>query len=136
MFFLWYFCDVYGTLASCLNYFDKTELRMIANQTGDVVLKLPSSTVSIANKRDLKRKNTTSQNADPYLSLETIQKILNKFLVEKNIQRETLAKLVEITIDELNLILIGQASLELIIKVNLPLIKLYCESGFIHGKCI
>lgn len=63
-----------------------------------------------------------------YLSIETIQKILTRFLVEKNMPKEELAKKIFVTIEELERLLCGKNVSELIPKVNLPLIKFYCET--------
>lgn len=73
-----------------------------------------------------------------YLRIETIIKMLNKFLVEKRIPKEMLARSLEIGEEELGTILNKQASISLMQKVNLPLIKLFCATRFdnppIHNR--
>ena len=78
-------------------------------------------------KANLKRKHP--KKISPYLSIETIQKILHRFLIEKKISKEELAKALKITINNLESLFCKQ-SLYLIPKVNLPLIRLYCETKF------
>lgn len=74
------------------------------------------------------KKITSSQNNNPYLSSETIQKILNELLTQKNISKESIAKTLSVTLSELETILSNnQLPLELISKINLPLVMLYCE---------
>jgi hypothetical protein len=76
---------------------------------------------------------TSFRNSDRenYLSAKTIQKMIYRLLTEKKISRKKLADLLEITVKKLEMLLFGEeVSLELIPKINLPLIKLYCETNF------
>lgn len=72
-------------------------------------------------------KLTAAKSTHSYLSIEVIQKMLNKFLTEKNISKEKLAEALGISIKELD-DLRGNQNTSLISKINLPLIELYCET--------
>ncbi len=102
---------------------------MTTNQINEDISKLSANTNFFTSKSILHKKNT-SQNTAVYLNLKTIQEILHKFLIEKNMSKENLAEILGLKINELEMIINNQASSELIIKVNLPLIKLFCETGF------
>jgi hypothetical protein len=86
-----------------------------------------NSTISISKKPNLEQKY--AQNVSPYLHIEIIQKIINKFLIEKKMSKEELAMALEVSIDKLEGLL-NNTYLSLIPKINLPLIKLYCETKF------
>ncbi len=73
-------------------------------------------------------KTITQENDVTYLSIETIQEIFNKFLVEKNMTKEKLAQEIAITVEELEQLLCNENTSLLTHKVNLPLIKFYCET--------
>ena len=65
------------------------------------------------------------------LKIEVIKKMLSKFLLEKNMEKEELAKILNITAKELEKLLLHEkVGVGLINKVNLPLIKLYCKTKF------
>ncbi len=81
----------------------------------------------INKKPNLEQKD--AQNIDAYLNVETIQKILNKFLIEKKMSKEKLAESLEISTNELETFL-SNKNISLIPKINLPLVKLYCETKF------
>ena len=66
-----------------------------------------------------------------YLNIETIRKMINRFLVENKMSKESLAAALEIRAVDLDqLIFQEELPPRLIPKVNLPLIKLYCETKF------
>ena len=66
-----------------------------------------------------------------YLKKEVIYKIINKFLIEKNIPKKNLAAALAISPKTLERFLSQQkVSFSLIAKVNLPLIKLFCKTKF------
>ena len=70
------------------------------------------------------------QDTNTYLNINIIQKMLNKFLTEKNIPKEKLAEALGVSIKELE-DLWGNQNTSLIPKINLPLIKLYCETKWL-----
>ena len=69
-----------------------------------------------------------------YLEIKTIQKMLNRFLLEKRMSQEALAHKLDTTTQELGQLLLSKETCAisvlrtLIAKINLPLIKLYCET--------
>jgi hypothetical protein len=79
-------------------------------------------------KTNLKKRKHPKKNS-PYLSIEAIQKILYRFLIEKKTPKEELAKALKITAGNLENLFCKQSAY-LIPKVNLPLIRLYCETKF------
>ena len=68
------------------------------------------------------------ENNDAHLNIERIQKMLHKFLIEKNMTKEELAQKIEISVEELEQLLCNKNTSLLIPKVNLPLAKLYCRT--------
>ena len=85
-------------------------------------------------KDNLKKHNENSRKNKSerrYLEIEVIKKMLSKFLLEKNMGKEELAKILNITAKELEKLLLHEKVGEgLINKVNLPLIKLFCKTKF------
>jgi len=65
-----------------------------------------------------------------YLRIEVIQKMINRFLNEKKVPKQKLAEALEITVRNLNQLCSKKASRALILKINLPLVKLYCKTRF------
>ncbi len=65
------------------------------------------------------------------LRVTTIRKIIRRFLVEKKMPKEKLIETLGITIENLELLFSQKIPPELILKINLPLIKLYCETKWI-----
>jgi len=63
-----------------------------------------------------------------YLKIEVIQKMLNRFLVEKQMPKEELASDLGITVKSLEQLFSQEDNSNLIRKINLPLVKLYCET--------
>ncbi|OGT07882.1 MAG: hypothetical protein A2V89_01030 [Gammaproteobacteria bacterium RBG_16_37_9] len=63
-----------------------------------------------------------------YLKIEVIQKMLNRFLVEKQMPKEELASALGITVKSLEQLFSQEDNSNLIRKINLPLVKLYCET--------
>jgi hypothetical protein len=77
------------------------------------------------------KKNIEDKKEQPYLDGEVIRGMLNKFLFEKKMPREKLTQILGITTKELDVLLLkGNEDLTLIAKINLPIIKLYCETDF------
>jgi len=99
----------------------KYKLEPIANDLIMIQGKTPS--MNIEAKENQKK-------AEEYLSIETIIKITNKFLDEKNMPRGKLAELLGIATDELEAVINKKAGSLLISKINLPLIRLYCATKF------
>jgi len=79
------------------------------------------------NRASLNRYRRTSI----YLKLDVICKMIDRFLTEKKMSKEDLAQTLDIKILDLER-LISQKDIPptLIPKINLPLIKLYCETKF------
>lgn len=67
---------------------------------------------------------------DAYLCKEAIQKMVLQLLSGNNMTKEELARLLGITLQDLILLCSKDASLTLLQKVNLPLIKLYCKTKY------
>ena len=65
-----------------------------------------------------------------YLNIETIQKMIWRFLSEKQISKEKLAEALGITVKSLKQICSKKAPAALMLQINLPLIKLYCKTKF------
>ncbi|CAL7964081.1 hypothetical protein GAMM_60193 [Gammaproteobacteria bacterium] len=63
-----------------------------------------------------------------YLSMNTIQKMVQRFLTEKKMSKEKLARTLAITVRDLERIFSQDDLSRLISKVNLPLIRLYCKT--------
>ncbi|CAL7964430.1 hypothetical protein GAMM_90025 [Gammaproteobacteria bacterium] len=72
--------------------------------------------------------NAIRKKNNSYLSIEIIQKMLHKFLVEKNMTKEELAQEMAISVEELEQLLCNKNTSILIPKINLSLIKLYCKT--------
>lgn len=70
------------------------------------------------------------ESTEACLGMGFIQKMLHRFLSEKQMPREQLAETLEITAKELEQLLTKKANSELINKIELPLIKLYCATKF------
>ena len=86
---------------------------MAIKQTNDIVSKAPAN-------RSCLHKRVTAQKTNHHLDLKTIQKILNKFLTERNMSKENLIVVLDLKSNELEAIFNNQASPELIAKINLP----------------
>jgi len=67
-----------------------------------------------------------------YLSVNTIQKMVKRFLTEKKMSKEKLARALAITIGDLERIFSQGNLSKLIPKINLPLIKLYCKTKWMQ----
>ncbi len=66
-----------------------------------------------------------------YLSIDVMRRMINEILCNNKISRLKLANILGIDTDVLNnLILQKKVSTELMIKINLPLIELYCGTKF------
>lgn len=80
--------------------------------------------------------------SNDFLKIETIKKMLHRFLDEKKMSEKELCGLLGIDLKELGLIFSNQKLPALISKINLPLIKLYCKTKFFkfnsrrsYGNC-
>ena len=71
--------------------------------------------------------NLTKKNST-YLSMNTMQKMVQRFLTEKKMSKEKLARALAITVEDLERIFSQGDLSRLIPKVNLPLIRLYCKT--------
>ncbi|MEI8055468.1 MAG: hypothetical protein WCH10_05685 [bacterium] len=71
---------------------------------------------------------TQKENNDVYLSIEKIQAMLHRFLVEKNMTKEKLAQEIAISVEELEQLLCNKNTPILIPKIILSLVKLYCKT--------
>lgn len=63
-----------------------------------------------------------------YLSLDSMQKMMGRFLTEKKMSKSELAGLLEINIRNLDNIFSGRIPPGLLPKVNLQLTRLYCST--------
>jgi DNA-binding Xre family transcriptional regulator len=79
-------------------------------------------------KNRLEQKHIRS--ANNYLRIEVIQKMIYRFLIEKKMPKQNLAEALEITVRSLNQLCSNEAPPALILKINLSLIKLYCQTKF------
>lgn len=71
--------------------------------------------------------NLTKKNSN-YLSINTVQKMVLRFLTEKKMPAKKLAKNLAITVEDLERIFSQEDLSKLISKVNMPLIRLYCKT--------
>ncbi|EKE01117.1 MAG: hypothetical protein ACD_21C00209G0001 [uncultured bacterium] len=74
--------------------------------------------------------NFKSQLSKGHLSAETVRKMILRFLSEKHIPKQKLAKILGITEESLLQLCFSEFSTALISKINLPLVKLYCKTKF------
>ena len=68
-----------------------------------------------------------------YLGPKIIKKMLSRFLLEKKMTKESLANSMYLNINELDRLLSNEdisTVTRLITRVNLPLIRLYCETNW------
>lgn len=87
------------------------------------------SKVSIKKKEDTSFKPKL-KNRSGHLNIETIRKMIQCFLIEKQIPKQKLAKSLGITVKNLLQLSSPKAAPALIPKINLPLVKLYCSTKF------
>lgn len=97
-------------------------------------------TADIAHQKEKSVKNKNKKvnseqehvkNANKYLDIKIIRQMLTRFLAKKQMPKEILADELGVTVEELEQLFAHTVSLELIHKVNLPLIKLYCETRWL-----
>jgi len=82
-------------------------------------------------KREGYRKRSINNKEAPYLSIDVVRKMLSRLLFEKKMSHEELAKYLGISREDLvRLLPQKKEAFSLIPKINLPLIKLYCETKF------
>ena len=74
-------------------------------------------------------RNIEAMNQCSYLSEIVIRKIIAKILLEKKLTFNELAQLLHVNSKKLELLMV-QEDKELIQKINLPLIKLFCATKF------
>ncbi len=68
-----------------------------------------------------------------FLKIDRVQEMLYKFLSEKKMESEKLAEMLQITTEELESLLSQEkVNVELVNKINLPLIKLYCATNWLQ----
>ena len=97
------------------------------------------NTEKLLNTNDqIKNPNKTSKSkqkrikkTDGYLKIAVIRIMLKKFLNEKKMAKENLANALGITEEELDQLLFYKLVSKIKQKVNLPLIKLYCETKWL-----
>lgn len=80
---------------------------------------------------DLASKSKSVKRVNTCLSLVAMQKMITRFLMRNLMSKDILARNLGISVDELNQVFSSEASSELISRVNLPLIKLYCETKWL-----
>jgi hypothetical protein len=80
-------------------------------------------------KPRLKIGKTCRKSEDIYLSAATTKKMLLRLLTEKQMPKTKLAEALGITVGDLESFMCSKAK-DLIPKINLPLIKLYCKTKF------
>lgn len=64
------------------------------------------------------------------IEADLVYEMLNKFLIEKQMPEKELAQALGIPITKLELLIAKKASFNLIDKITLPIIKLYCATKF------
>ena len=62
------------------------------------------------------------------LKIDTIKKMVQRFLLEKRMTKERLADILGVTIKGLEQLFSQKTTSGLISKIELPLIKLYCKT--------
>lgn len=89
----------------------------------------PSSETPAEKRVVTKKKKTKSQQNNITNSrLKNIQKIIKKFLTEKKMSKQEMAKKLEITVTNLDLLFANKISNRVLAKINIPLIKMYCST--------
>lgn len=78
----------------------------------------------ILKSESVKRGNTC-------LSLLAMQKMITRFLMRNLMSKDILARNLGISVDELNQVFSSEVSSELLSRINLPLIRLYCETRWL-----
>lgn len=63
-----------------------------------------------------------------YLSTDNLHKMIRRFLVEKQMSKEELASVLEITVRNLEQLFSPEIPPGLLCKVNFPLVSLYCST--------
>ena len=122
----------------------QTELMGSLGQTSNAASSFQKDSPSNKTKPSTDETKTPSKNADDvlsvskpinkgknlYLNIIATRKIINRFLIEKKMSMEKLAEVLGTDTRSLNQILSTKttAASELMSKINLPLIKLYCAT--------
>lgn len=102
-------------------------------QHGDVYMELSDDNYKSklqANQEDGNLKSKFSKSKADYLSVETVRKMIERFLTEKKIPEQKLAESLGIPVKSLLQLCSSQFPSSLIPRINLHLIKLYCETNF------
>jgi hypothetical protein len=73
-------------------------------------------------------------NSSACLSASTAQKMLQRFLVEEKTPKEKLAKVLGIKNSDLEKLLMKKGSLKLMVRINLPLIRVYCRTQWVEDE--
>ncbi|EKE01328.1 MAG: hypothetical protein ACD_21C00158G0004 [uncultured bacterium] len=74
------------------------------------------------------------KNSGACLGEKTIQEMIQRFLVEKKMSKEKLAKSLGIKTRDLELLVLRKALLKTITKINLPLIRMYCRTKWVKSN--
>lgn len=115
---------------------DKTDSRSAINVLSIVQYKSPNTgKLTNADCREKNsvinlNENTHIENTGNCLRIEVIRKMICRFLTEKKMPKQNLAEALGITVKGLNQLCSKRASQALMLKVNLPLVKLYCKTRF------
>src|SRR3990172_6153541 len=108
------------------DYHIMAELSCSVSNTTLIDLPKSTNTENLTDKPKQKRPNRT----EDCLKIGVIRAMLKKFLDEKKMAKEALASVLKITEEELEQLLFYKTVLKLKQKINLPLIKLFCETKF------
>jgi hypothetical protein len=95
----------------------------ISNQSSEKLLSTNSN-------KNTGHKSKPSKISPDYLAAEKVQKMLFRLLTEMPISKQKLAESLGITVKNLLRLYSSKFPLALIPKINLCLIKLYCETNF------
>ena len=96
------------------------ELQALENQMQTI---LAQKQVAQAEMNEVSNAIDELKNSD-----DEVYKVISGIMIKST--KEKLTKALEITVSELDLLLKNESSLGLIQKINLPLIRLYCETKF------
>ena len=66
-----------------------------------------------------------------YLNTKTTKKMIQRFLIEKKMPKEELVEILGITTENLEQLFSQEAAPELLSKINLPIISLYCKTKWV-----
>jgi hypothetical protein len=93
------------------------------------------SVASVFGLAAAKRHNRYGKSQQYLLTREVVKKMINRLLVEKQMPIKRLAKALAVSISDVeSLGCSEEAYLQLIGKINLPLIRLYCQTKWKNKK--